>query len=216
MPKVTAADILKVVSITRKTLWLWQKKYCFFPDPDKQVHPNGKGIVGYYPAWVKERCKNIYGLQQKGYTVPMIKEILRKEAEDKSSKKILIVDDEKKFAHLLKKVFTKSGYIVEVAYDGLEAGLKAADFIPSIMLLDIALPGLNGIEVCKHLKSNPKTKNIHVIAISGNLSYSEKTILAAGATSFFKKPVDMAKLLEECNDLIGSKEYDELSTPLLQ
>ena len=50
---VTAADILKIVPITRKTLWLWQKKYKFFPDPKKKVHPAGKGMVGYYPAWVK-------------------------------------------------------------------------------------------------------------------------------------------------------------------
>ena len=45
MERITAADILKVVPITRKTLWLWQKKYCFFPDPVKEGHPGGKGIV---------------------------------------------------------------------------------------------------------------------------------------------------------------------------
>ena len=42
MAKVTAADILKDLPITRKTLWLWQKKYQFFPDPEKKVHPFGK------------------------------------------------------------------------------------------------------------------------------------------------------------------------------
>ena len=66
MTRVTAADILKVVPITRKTLWLWQKKYKFFPDPVKEAHPGGKGIVGYYPAWVEERCKKVYALQKKG------------------------------------------------------------------------------------------------------------------------------------------------------
>jgi len=60
MSRITAADILKVVPITRKTLWLWQKKYRFFPDPQKEGHPGGKGIVGYYPAWVEERCKQVY------------------------------------------------------------------------------------------------------------------------------------------------------------
>ena len=66
MSRITAADILKVVPITRKTLWLWQKKYRFFPDPQKEGHPGGKGIVGYYPAWVEERCKQVYALQKKG------------------------------------------------------------------------------------------------------------------------------------------------------
>jgi hypothetical protein len=50
MSRITAADILKVIPITRKTLWLWQKKYRFFPDPQKEGHPGGKGILGYYPA----------------------------------------------------------------------------------------------------------------------------------------------------------------------
>jgi len=68
---VTAADILKVVPITRKTLWLWQKKYDFFPDPIKEAHPGGKGIVGYYPAWVQERCKQVYSLQKSGHTIAM-------------------------------------------------------------------------------------------------------------------------------------------------
>ena len=106
MPKVTAAEILSEVAITRKTLWLWQKKYNFFPDPIKKVHPSGKGIVGYYPSWVRERCKAIFSLQKKGYTVPMIKDILQKEAKEKSTRKVLVVDDEKKFAHLLKKILT--------------------------------------------------------------------------------------------------------------
>jgi len=52
MSRVTAADILKVVPITRKTLWLWQKKYGFFPDPVKEAHPGGKGIVVIIrPGW---------------------------------------------------------------------------------------------------------------------------------------------------------------------
>ena len=105
MLRITAADILKVVPITRKTLWLWQKKYRFFPDPLKEGHPGGKGIVGYYPAWVEERCKQVYALQKKGYTISMIKEILEKEEKEKSSRKVLIVDDEIKFCDLLKKYY---------------------------------------------------------------------------------------------------------------
>ncbi len=152
--RVTAADILSVVPITRKTLWLWQKKYNFFPDPTKEAHPGGKGIVGYYPSWVKDRCVRVYELQKSGHTIAMIKQILKKEAEEKSSKKILIVDDEKKFTNLAKRFFLKEGYIVEVAFNGLDAGLKAAHFQPAILLLDIHQPGLNGLDVCLYVKSN--------------------------------------------------------------
>ena len=200
--RVTAADILALVPITRKTLWLWQKKYKFFPDPQKEAHPKGKGIVGYYPAWVLERCKKVYGLQKDGYKIAMIQEILHREAEEKSSKKILVVDDEKKFASLLKKFFTKNGYIVDVAYNGLDAGLKAAHFHPAIILLDINLPGLNGLEVCRNFKNNPKTKNMAIIIISASLQYTEKAVLAAGGDMFLKKPVDFTALLEKCNSII--------------
>ena len=53
MLRITMADILKVVPIKRKILWLWQEKYRFFPDPLKKSHLGGKGIVGYYSAWVE-------------------------------------------------------------------------------------------------------------------------------------------------------------------
>jgi CheY-like chemotaxis protein len=141
----------------------------------------------------------------------MIQEALRKEAAEKSTRKLLVVDDEKKFALLLKKFFAKNGYVVETAYNGLDAGLKASEFLPSIIILDIALPGLNGIEVCRQLKTTPRTQNIHVVAITGNINYPEKSVLAAGADRFFKKPVDMSRLLEECNRLVDSPEFSGLA-----
>lgn len=208
--KVTAADILEVVPITRKTLWLWQRKYQFFPDPIKVAHPGGKGIVGYYPAWVKDRCKRVYALQKGGYTIQMIKEILKKEAEEKSSRKILIVDDEKKFTALLKRFFVKNGYQVEVAYDGLNAGLKSAQFQPSIILLDIKLPGLNGLEVCRHLKNNPRTKNTHILILSASLQYSEEEIKQAGGEGFLKKPVSFQEVLDRCNAILPNAEEAEI------
>ena len=206
MSRVTAADILKVVPITRKTLWLWQKKYKFFPDPVKEAHPGGKGIVGYYPAWVEERCKKVYALQKKGYTISMIQEILQQEKENQSARKILIVDDEKKFSNLLRKFFEKNNFVVELAFDGWDAGLKAAQFMPAIIILDIALPGINGMEVCKNLKDNSKTANIKVVAISGDLRHSEKVILDAGAEIYFTKPVDFDTLLTVCNEFVGQVE----------
>lgn len=202
MSRITAADILKVVPITRKTLWLWQKKYRFFPDPQKEGHPGGKGIVGYYPAWVEERCKQVYALQKKGYTIAMIQEILEKEKKDKSTRKVLVVDDEVKFCDLLKKIFQKNNFLVETAYDGWEAGKKAAEFQPTIMILDITLPGINGLQVCKNLRADTKTEKIKIISISGDLRYSEAEVLEAGANSFFTKPVNFEILLSLCNDFV--------------
>jgi PleD family two-component response regulator len=202
MSRITAADILKVVPITRKTLWLWQKKYLFFPDPQKEVHPGGKGIVGYYPAWVEERCKQVYVLQKKGYTIAMIKEILEKEKKDNFTRKVLVADDEIKFCDLLKKIFQKNNFLVETAYNGWEAGKKTSEFQPTILILDITLPGINGLQVCKNLRADFKTKNIKIISISGDLRYSKAEVLEAGANLFFQKPVNFEILLSSCNDFI--------------
>jgi len=202
MTRVTAADILKVVPITRKTLWLWQKKYCFFPNPVKEGHPGGKGIIGYYPAWVEERCKKVYALQKKGYTISMIKVILEKEEQEKSNRKVLLVDKDKKFCDLLKKIFKKNDFIVETAYDGWETGKKVVQFQPTIIILDMTLPGLNGIDVCKDIRYHELTKNILIIAISGDLKYTEAEVLEAGANVFFSKPVNFENLLLLCREFL--------------
>ena len=205
--RVTASDILKVVPITRKTLWLWQKKYQFFPDPAKEAHPGGKGIVGYYPAWVEERCKKVYALQKKGYTINMIKDILQKEEEQKSGRKILIVDRQKEYCLLLQKFFQGNDFIAEVAMDGFEAGFKAREFLPTIILLDITLPGIGGIiDVCRNLKNNPDTTATKVIAMSGDLRCTENEIVSSGAEMFLSKPVDFESLLKICNEMVTSEE----------
>ena len=202
MKRVTAANILKVVPITRKTLWLWQKKYCFFPNPVKEGHPGGKGIIGYYPAWVEERCKKVYALQKKGYTISMIKVILEKEEQEKSNRKVLVVDKEKKFCDLLKKIFQKNDFIVETAYDGWETGKKVVQFQPTILIMDMTLPGINGIDVCKDIRYHELTKNILIIAISEDLRYTEAEVIESGANVFFSKPVNFENLLLLCREFL--------------
>jgi PleD family two-component response regulator len=202
--RVTASDILKVVPITRKTLWLWQKKYKFFPDPIKKVHPGGRGIIGYYPAWVEERCKKIYSLQRKGHTISMIKEILQKEEEKKIEKKILIIGSESQFCELLVGYLKENDFAAEVALDGFEAGLKTREFKPSIIILNIMYSGVDGVEVCKSLKSRQDTSAIKIIVMSKDLRDTESEVLGAGADMFFIRPVDFGMILKTCNDFIAA------------
>ena len=204
--RVTASDILKVVPITRKTLWLWQKKYQFFPDPIKKVHPGGRGIIGYYPAWVEERCKKIYFLQKKGHTISIIKEILQKEEEQKTEKRVLIIDNESEFYEPLIEYLKENDFAVEVALDGFEAGLKTREFIPSIIILNIVHSGINGIEVCKSLRSRQDTSAIKIITLSKDLRHTESEVLGSGADMFFIKPVDFGMILKTCNDFIAATE----------
>jgi DNA-binding response OmpR family regulator len=74
------------------------------------------------------------------------------------------------------------------------------------MILDITLPGVNGLEVCKVLRSDDKTKNIKIIAISGDLRYTETEVLGAGSNSFFTKPVNFENLLSLCNEFLEEPE----------
>ena len=74
------------------------------------------------------------------------------------------------------------------------------------MILDITLPGINGLEICKFLRSDDKTKNIKIIAISGDLRYTETEVLGAGANSFFTKPVNFENLLSFCNEFLEEPE----------
>ena len=62
MLRITEADIFKVVPNNTQNPLVVAEKYRFFPDPLKEGHPGGKGIVGYYPAWVEERCKKVVPL----------------------------------------------------------------------------------------------------------------------------------------------------------
>jgi DNA-binding response OmpR family regulator len=70
------------------------------------------------------------------------------------------------------------------------------------MILDITLPGINGLQVCKNLRADTKTKNMKIISISGDLRYSKAEVLEAGANFFFTKPVNFEILLYLCNNFV--------------
>lgn len=82
-------------------------------------------------------------------------------------KKILIIDDDGTLVHLLLLRLQHLGFLVDVALDG-ETGLKEALFFqPNIILLDIGMPKMGGWEICERLRSDPKTKNMPIIIITG-------------------------------------------------
>jgi DNA-binding response OmpR family regulator len=113
-------------------------------------------------------------------------------------KKILVVDDEEPIYSYLQRKFTKLGYTTLTAEDGEEAIEKAFSTLPDIILIDVKLPKLNGIEVCKRLKSDERTKNIPILILSAKAQSSEiKEGLAAGADKYLCKPVGFPDILAE-------------------
>jgi CheY-like chemotaxis protein len=112
--------------------------------------------------------------------------------------KILIVDDDIHFAEFLEtllKVEIKN-VEVEISLDGFDAANKLHDFTPSIMLLDLKMPSLDGFQVCQRVKENPLQNHIRVITISGDVTESETNKLKTlGAEACLQKPINITTLL---------------------
>ncbi len=109
---------------------------------------------------------------------------------------ILLVDDNTSNLKVLGSILSGKGFRVALASNGDECFSFLEKQLPDLIFLDIMMPGLNGFEVCKLLKSNPKTKNIPVIFISAltNPQYIVKAF-EAGGIDYITKPFDKDTLL---------------------
>lgn len=114
--------------------------------------------------------------------------------------RILIVDDDIHFAEFLKTLLNVEikNVEVEISLDGFDAANKLNDFSPSIMLLDLKMPGLDGFQVCQRVKGNPLQNHIRVIAISGDVTQSDIDKLKnIGAETCLNKPIDVPALIKQ-------------------
>jgi putative two-component system response regulator len=128
--------------------------------------------------------------------------------------KILIVDDESQNVEVLRRLMTRLGYDVLTAPDGESALQSVGRDSPDLILLDVNMPGIDGFEVCRRLKSDPKTRLIPVVLIT-TLTASEDRIrgIEAGADDFLSKPPVMAELEARVGSLTRLKRYtDELDS----
>jgi len=109
------------------------------------------------------------------------------------AEKILVADDEQEIRNLLDHFLKGQGYEVILASDGNEALKLASEKNPQVIILDIKMPGLDGLEVCKRLKEKEQTKLIPVIVITG-FEDNKMEALNIGADDFVNKPFDMAEI----------------------
>ena len=107
--------------------------------------------------------------------------------------KILVVEDEKKIARYLQLELTHEGYAVEIAYDGREALEKHELEKPDLMVLDLMLPGLSGIEVCRRIRQQD---GLPIIMLTAKDDVSDKVMgLDMGADDYMTKPFAIEELL---------------------
>src|SRR5215831_17147357 len=118
---------------------------------------------------------------------------------------ILIIEDNEKNRKLARDVLNVKGYKTiesETAEEGLNLAIEKS---PSLILMDIQLPGMDGITALKQLKTDPETKTIPVIAITASaMTYTRVTMLAEGFDGFQSKPISVKDFLEEIRGVLDS------------
>ena len=119
---------------------------------------------------------------------------------------ILVVDDDPVIQKLLSVNFEMEGYRVVTANDGIEGLERVASDKPDLILLDVMMPRMDGIEVSKRLKSDPATKEIPVVLLSAKAQSSDiQSGIEAGADDYVTKPFDPLELLDKVAGLIGPR-----------
>jgi DNA-binding response OmpR family regulator len=116
---------------------------------------------------------------------------------DRDKIRILIIDDDLEFADVLRLHLVSAGYAAEVAGDAVDGGKALLADPPALVLCDIGMPHLNGLELLSLMQSDPRTASIPVVFISGR-SDSETLTRAVelGAADFLAKPVTREQLLQ--------------------
>ena len=117
--------------------------------------------------------------------------------------KILVVDDDPDIVEILRYNLSLAGYEVKSASNGKECIKKAKLFIPELILLDVMMPEMDGIEACSLLKEIPSLINTRIIFLSArNEDYTQLSAFDAGADDYISKPVKPKILLKKINSII--------------
>ena len=118
-------------------------------------------------------------------------------------KKILIVDDEQDIRELLEYYLKKEGYQVYTASNGEEGIAEALRCNPILILMDIMMPKMDGIEACRIIKTMAELKNVYVVILSArNEEYSEVAGFAVGADDYISKPIKPNALISRINSIL--------------
>ena len=116
--------------------------------------------------------------------------------------KILVVDDDLDIIEILKYNLNKSGYLVKSAKDGIEAIKRAKKFLPNIILMDVMMPEMSGIEACSEIKQIDELSETMIIFLSARSEdYTQISAYDAGADDYISKPIKPKILLKKISNI---------------
>ena len=123
---------------------------------------------------------------------------------------ILVVDDDTGVQNMIKRILGRSGYRVQTARNGEEAYAVVSESLPDLIILDLSMPGIDGFEVATHLKSNPTTREIPIILITG-LDNSENHVKALdiGINDFLSKTAEPEEILARTRSHLRIKQLND-------
>ena len=117
--------------------------------------------------------------------------------------RILMIEDERGLTQTLSWYFNREGYETIVAHDGAEGLRKAQTLLPEIVLLDVMLPGMSGLEVCRELRNGERTRELPIIMLTARAEETDQIEgYAKGADLYITKPFNNKILLQQVKALL--------------
>ena len=118
--------------------------------------------------------------------------------------RILCVEDNEDNLYMLQRRLTRAGFEVRISMNGAQAVDWAKTLLPDLIVMDLNLPGLDGWEATRRLKSQPETKHIPVIVLSAHgMEGAREKARAAGCDEYETKPADYERLVAKIRSLLG-------------
>jgi excisionase family DNA binding protein len=179
---LTTGDIAQYCDVNLRTVIRWIDKGSLqgYKLPGRG---NNRVTVDNFVAFLKEN------------NMPIPAEFLPK------NKTILIVDDDKNMGSAIKRVLKKGGFECDTATNGFLAGSKLMQQKPTLMTLDLTMPGLNGFDLLKHLRAEEQFADLKILVISALKQDRLDDAIALGANAVLSKPFKNDDLLSLVNEL---------------
>lgn len=128
-----------------------------------------------------------------------------------NNQKILVVDDEPDIVELISYHLTKEGYQVHTASNGKEAIKTAKEVFPDLIILDVMMPEMDGIEACRLMRSMPEFKHIFMVFLTARSEeYSEIAGFHVGADDYIAKPIKPRALMSRINAILRRNASDAI------